>query len=231
MRTPLTAGVGPGRISGRGGEGRARLRAHRRLTRISSPPRAPVGTVWSGVTSSLSRTGLGRPRRSATFCPRNTREDSFSPTSYPSPRSAGIRLPVAAYSSGRDMDRNCGWGPGGEGPPEWLECAVLATRCQVPAPNSEAGKAAQGSPWVWGGRGEGIRTQSLRLVELCLPNYFTTVGPVSERSRLSRPCILPGPRRRCKPRWVPWGAGVPGTEPPREGKQLTFVALRVETRT
>lgn len=113
MRTPLTAGVGPGRISGRGGEGRAPLRTHRLLTRISSPPRAPVGTVWSGVTSSLSRTGLGRPRRSATFSPLNTREDSFSPTSYPSPRSAGIRLPVAAYSSGRDMDRNCGWGPGG----------------------------------------------------------------------------------------------------------------------
>lgn len=190
MRTPLTAGVGSGRISGRGGEGRARLRAHRLLTRISSPPRAPVGTVWSEVTSSLSRTGLGRPRRSATFSPLNTREDSFSPTSYPSPLSAGIRLPVAAYSSGRDMDRNCGWGPAGEGPPEWLECAVLASRCQVPAPNSEAGKAAQGSPWVWGGRGEGIRTQSLRLVGASC--VFLTTSPPWVLSPLSAPGC-PGP--------------------------------------
>lgn len=176
MRTPLTAGVGPGRISGRGGEGRAPLRTHRLLTRISSPPRAPVGTVWSGVTSSLSRTGLGRPRRSATFSPLNTREDSFSPTSYPSPRSAGIRLPVAAYSSGRDMDRNCGWGPGGGGGPS----GVAGVRCPgfpVPGSCSQLRGWKSGSRFSLGVGRKGRRDQDPEFEaswgQLCLPNYVT----------------------------------------------------------
>ena len=163
--------------------------------------------------------------------PLNTREDSFFPTSYPSPRSEGIGLPVAAYSSGRDMDRNCGWGQG-------APSGVAGVRCPgfpVPGSCSHLRGWKSGSRFSLGVGRKGRRDQDPEFEaswgQLCLPNYVTTVGPVSsERSRLSRPCILPGPiptadanRAGCLGVPASWG-------PPREGKQLSFVALRIETR-
>lgn len=93
---------------GPGAEGRAGLCTHGVIMGLTGPPELLVGCVALGGLVALPDTGLGRRSpKSASFSPFQLGRFPQFPTSYSSPWGEGIKVPVAACSSRRDMERNC----------------------------------------------------------------------------------------------------------------------------